>query len=186
VVLALVFLPYVLPVSVVTRIWQWVLDTNFGIVDYLLGVRINWFQDPAWAMPAVALVTIWWTVGFNILLFVAGLEAIPREYYEAASLDGAGGGLAAFRHLTWPLLWPITSLVLVLQLIAQWQIFNQVYLLTNGGPFNSTIVVLQYMYVQAFQQGHGGYASTISIALFVIIMVTSLLELRLLRFGRGT
>jgi len=176
----LFFLPYILPVSVVTQIWLWVLNTNYGIYNFLLGNHINWFKSVATAMPAVALVTIWWTVGFNILLFIAGLKAIPKEMYEAAALDGVDKGFRVFRHITWPLLWPVTSLVLLLQLIAQWQIFNQVYLLTNGGPFNKTIVVLQYMYVQAFQNGHGGYASTISMALFVIILITSLIQLRFL------
>ncbi len=181
-VMAMLFLPYILPVSVVTQIWLWVLDTNYGIFNYLTGTKLNWFQDPHWAMPAVAFVTIWWTVGFNILLFVAGLQSIPQEYYEAAALDGASGGLQAFRYITWPLVWPVTSLVLVLQLIAQWQIFNQVYLLTNGGPYNSTIVTIQYMYIQAFQLHHGGYATTISMALFVLILVSSLAQIRLLRF----
>jgi multiple sugar transport system permease protein len=176
----LFFLPYILPVSVVTQIWLWVLNTNYGIYNFLLQNHINWFKSVPTAMPAVALVTIWWTVGFNVLLFIAGLKAIPREMYEAAALDGVDKGFRVFRYITWPLLWPVTSLVLLLQLIAQWQIFNQVYLLTNGGPFNKTIVVLQYMYVQAFQNGHGGYASTISIALFVIILITSLIQLKFL------
>jgi len=176
----LFFLPYILPVSVVTQIWLWVLNTNYGIYNFLLQNHINWFKSVSTAMPAVALVTIWWTVGFNVLLFIAGLKAIPKEMYEAAALDGVDKGFSVFRYITWPLLWPVTSLVLLLQLIAQWQIFNQVYLLTNGGPFNKTIVVLQYMYVQAFQNGHGGYASTISIALFVIILITSLIQLKFL------
>jgi multiple sugar transport system permease protein len=181
VVLVLLFMPYILPVSVVTQIYLWVLSAAYGIVNFIFNVRVNWFQDPNWAMPSVAFVTIWWTVGFNMLLFIAGLEAIPREYYEAASLDGAGG-VRVFRCITWPLVWPVTSLVLVLQLIAQWQIFNQVYLLTNGGPFNRTIVVIMYMYQQAFTRYKGGYASTISMALFVIILITSLAQIRLFRF----
>jgi len=184
-VMALMFLPYVLPVSVVTQIWMWVLSAAYGIVNYLFHLKINWFQDPVWAMPAVAFVTIWWTVGFNILMFIAGLQAIPHEYYEAASLDGASRGFQVFRYFTWPLLWPVTSLVLVLQLILQWQIFNQVYLLTNGGPFNSTIVVLQHMYIQAFTRYRGGYGATISMALFVLILISSILQLRLFRFQRG-
>jgi len=184
-VMALMFLPYILPVSVVTDVWLWVLSAAYGIINFLFHLKVNWFQDPVWAMPAVAFVTIWWTVGFNILMFIAGLQAIPTEYYEAASLDGASRGFQVFRYFTWPLLWPVTSLVLVLQLILQWQIFNQVYLLTNGGPFNSTIVVLMHMYIQAFTRYRGGYASTISIALFVLILVTSILQLRLLRFRRG-
>ncbi len=184
-VMALMFLPYVLPVSVVTQIWIWVLSTEYGIVNFLFHLKVNWFQDPVWAMPAVAFVTIWWTVGFNILMFIAGLQSIPDEYYEAAALDGADRGFRVFRSITWPLVWPVTSLVLVLQLILQWQIFNQVYLLTNGGPFNSTIVVLQHMYIMAFTRYRGGYAATISMALFVLILVSSILQLRLLRFQRG-
>jgi len=184
IVLVLLFMPFILPVSVVTQIYLWVLSAAYGIINFLLGTKINWFQDPNWAMPSVAFVTIWWTVGFNILLFIAGLEAIPKEYYEAASLDGAGGGFRVFRFITWPLVWPVTSLVFTLQLILQWKIFDQVYLLTNGGPFNRTIVVLMYMYQQAFTRYKGGYASTISIALFVIILITSLTQIRLLR-SRG-
>jgi multiple sugar transport system permease protein len=186
IVLVLLFMPYILPVSVVTQISLWVLSAAHGIVNFIFNVRINWFQDPRWAMPSVAFVTIWWTVGFNMLLFIAGLEAIPREYYDAASLDGAGVGVRVFRFITWPLVWPVTSLVFVLQLIAQWQIFNQVYLLTNGGPFNKTIVVIMYMYQQAFTRYKGGYAATISLALFVLILLTSLAQIRLLRFRGNT
>jgi multiple sugar transport system permease protein len=177
---ALFFLPYILPVSVVTVIWIWMFDSSYGVVNFFLHTKIQWFQDALWAMPAVSFVTVWWTVGFNMLLFLAGLENIPREFYEAASLDGVKG-FQAFRYLTWPLLWPVTSLVLILQVLAQWQIFNQVYLLTNGGPANKTIVVLQYMYVQGFQTGHGGYAATIAIALFLLILLTSIFQVRFLR-----
>jgi multiple sugar transport system permease protein len=182
-VMAAFFLPYILPVSVVTLIWQWLLEPRFGVVNQLFGLRLAWFQDPVWAMPAVALVTIWWVVGFSMLLFIAGLQSIPNEYREAAAIDGATG-LQIFLNITWPLLWPITTLVLTLQLIAQLKIFAQVYILTGGGPFNSTIVVLQYMYRTAFQQFNAGYASTISMVLFVIIMVASLLQFYMLR-SRG-
>jgi multiple sugar transport system permease protein len=178
---ALFFLPYILPVSVVTVIWIWMFDSSYGVVNFLFHTKIQWLQDATWAMPTVAFVTVWWTVGFNMLLFIAGLEAIPNEYYEAAALDGAHGGFQVFRYITWPLLWPVTSLVLVLQILAQWQIFNQVYLLTNGGPANKTLVVLQYMYLQGFQNGRGGYAATISMALFVLILITSLFQVRFLR-----
>ncbi|UCH26347.1 MAG: sugar ABC transporter permease [Trueperaceae bacterium] len=186
-VLAAFFLPFMLPVSVVTLTWQWLLDTQFGISQYVLrlfneGKSIAVFNDPNWAMPVVAFVTIWWKVGFNMLLFIAGLQAISKEYYEAASLDGANN-LQIFRHITWPLLWPITALVLTLQLIAQLKIFDQVYLLTGGGPFNSTIVVLQLMYREAFQNNRGGYASAIALVLFIVIMVASIIQYRVLRTG---
>lgn len=181
-VMAAFFLPYVLPVSVVTSIWNWVLDSNFGIVNTLTHSTITWFQDPIWAMPAVALVTIWWTVGFNVLLFIAGLQNIPPELYEAAALDGASG-FRLFRSITWPSLWPVTSLILLLQLIAQFKIFDQVYLLTGGGPFNKTLVLLLYSYQEGFQQQHGGYASTIGVVLMVVILVVSALQTRLLNRG---
>ncbi|WP_216322858.1 carbohydrate ABC transporter permease [Deinococcus aestuarii] len=181
-VLACFFLPYVLPVSVVTNIWNWLLDSNFGIVNTLTGSSVAWFQDPVWAMPAVAFVTIWWTVGFNILLFIAGLQNISPEIYEAAALDGASGP-RLFWSITWPNLWPVTSLVLLLQLIAQFKIFDQVYLLTAGGPFDRTLVLLLYSYREGFQQQHGGYASTIGVVLMVVILAASLLQSRVLNRG---
>jgi multiple sugar transport system permease protein len=182
-VLAAFFLPFVLPVSVVYDAAIWVLDTNFGIVNLLLGSNIAWFQDLALAMPSVASVTIWWTVGFNMLLFIAGLQNIPQEYYEAAALDGASG-FRRFIHITCPLIWPVASLVLVIQLILQFKIFDQIYLLTLGGPFNSTVVVLLYMYRQAFLQGRGGYAAAIALMLVLTIIVASLVQFRLLRIRR--
>ena len=179
-ILSAFFLPFVLPVSVVTNTALWILDANFGIVNNLLGTTTAWFGDSALAMPCVAIVTVWWTVGFNMLLFVAGLQNIPNEYYEAAALDGANG-FQRFRFVTCPLIWPVTSLVLVLQLILQFKIFDQVYLLTNGGPSNSTTVVLLYMYREAFKQNRGGYASAVAIALVVIIVAVSLIQSRVLR-----
>jgi len=187
-VLAAFFLPFMLPVSVVTLIWLWMVDSNYGILQYILtyfnnGRPLAVFRNPDWAMPMVALVTVWWTVGFNMLLFIAGLQGISKEYYEAASLDGATG-MQVFRYITWPLLWPITALVLTLQLIAQLKIFDQIYLLTGGGPFNSTLVMLQYVYREAFQQFRGGYASAISVALFLMIFVLSILQFTVLRTNR--
>lgn len=176
-VLAAFFLPNILPVSVVTNLWLWMLDQNFGIVNYLTGQSIGWFQDPVWAMPAVAAVTLWWTVGFNVLLFMAALQGVPAELYEAAALDGASGG-QMFRYVTWPLVWPVTSLVLLLQLIAQFKIFDQVYLLTGGGPFDKTTVVLLLMYRSAFQQQEGGYSSTIGVVLLVVILLASFVQSR--------
>jgi multiple sugar transport system permease protein len=179
-ILSAFFLPYILPVSVVTNTALWILDANFGIVNNLLGTNTAWFGDSILAMPCVAIVTIWWTVGFNMLLFVAGLQNIPNEYYEAAALDGANR-FQRFLFVTCPLIWPVASLVLVLQLILQFKIFDQVYLLTNGGPSNSTTVVLLYMYREAFNQNRGGYASAVAMALVVIIVAVSVVQARVLR-----
>jgi multiple sugar transport system permease protein len=182
-VLSAFFLPYILPVSVVTTSFLWLLDANFGIVNYLFSSQIAFFADPVWAMPGVAIVTVWWTVGFNMLLFIAGLQNIPIDLYEAAALDGANT-VQRFFSITCPLIWPVTSLVLVLQLILQFKIFDQVYLLTFGGPYNSTMVVLFYMYREAFQQNRGGYAAAVAITLVAVIILVSALQFRLLHTRR--
>jgi multiple sugar transport system permease protein len=183
-ILSAFFLPYVLPVSVVTTGALWLLDTNFGIINYLTQSSISWFQDPNWAMPAVAVVTIWWTVGFNMLLFLAGLQNISPDVYEASAIDGATP-FQQFIYITCPLIWPVTSLVLLLQLIAQFKIFDQVYLLTQGGPYNSTTVVLLYMYRQAFQQNRGGYAAAVAVALLVVMLIGTAIAFRAMQGRRS-
>ncbi|UUP18714.1 carbohydrate ABC transporter permease [Nitratireductor thuwali] len=184
--LALFFLPYILPVSVVTMIWTWMLDFQFGILQpvftFFTGKPVPVFKNPYWVMPMIAVVTIWWTNGFNVLLFIAGLRNIPQELYEAAALDGATGR-QQFLRLTWPLLWPVTALVLTLQLILQLKIFDQVYLMSGGGPFNSSYVLLLMVYREAFQLNHGGYASAVALVLFVIIMAVSVLQFQILKIG---
>jgi multiple sugar transport system permease protein len=187
IILACFFLPYILPVSVVILIWQWVLDTQFGIaqpiISYFTGKPVAVFRDRYWAMPMVAFITIWWTNGFNLLLFIAGLRNISQDYYDAAALDGAGR-FKQFVYITLPLIWPVTALVLTIQLILQLKIFDQVYLLTQGGPANATYVMVQYIYKQAFQLNKGGYAATVSLALFALIVVLSVLQYQVLR-SRG-
>ncbi|MSU90791.1 ABC transporter permease subunit [Rhodobacteraceae bacterium 2CG4] len=185
-VMVLFFLPYVLPVSVVTQIWAWMLDFQFGVLQPVIAVFVGKpvavFKNPDWVMPMIAAVTIWWTNGFNVLLFIAGLRNIPSELYEAAALDGATKR-QQFRRVTWPLLWPVTALVLTLQLILQLKIFDQVYLLSGGGPFNSSFVLLMQVYREAFQLNHGGYSSAVATVLFVLIAVVSVLQFQLLRIG---
>jgi multiple sugar transport system permease protein len=183
-VLACFFLPYILPVTVVTLTWTWVLDKEFGIAQYIfeavVGRRVPVFHEPDWAMPMVAFITIWWTNGFNVLLFIAGLRNIPQDYYDSAALDGASRW-NQFRFITWPLIWPVTALVLTIQLILQLKIFDQVYLLTGGGPFNKTYVVLLNVYRQSFQLNHGGYGASMAMFLFVTIVVLSVLQFQVLR-----
>ncbi len=185
-VMVLFFLPYVLPVSVVTEIWAWMLDFQFGVLQPVIslftGKPVAVFKNPDWVMPVIAAVTIWWTNGFNVLLFIAGLRNIPVDLYEAAALDGATSR-QRFWRVTWPLLWPVTALVLTLQLILQLKIFDQIYLLSAGGPFNSSYVLLMQVYREAFQLNHGGYSSTVATVLFAIIAVVSVLQFQLLRIG---
>ncbi|MFZ9119139.1 MAG: carbohydrate ABC transporter permease [Paracoccaceae bacterium] len=185
-VLALFFLPYILPVSVVYRIWDWTLNFQFGIAmhvfDWLGFDRIPIFKITGWFMPAVAFVTIWWTAGFSILLFLAGLRAIPVEIYEASSLDNASRW-QTFRKITWPLLWPVTALVLTIQLISQLKIFDQVYLFSTGGRPNDNLVMVYYIFQRAFVNNHGGRAAAIAVVLFIIVIVVSVLNFQLMRFA---
>jgi multiple sugar transport system permease protein len=185
-ILALFFLPYILPVSVVYLIWDWVLNFQFGISMHILDLlgldRVPITKSRDWFMPAVALVTIWWTAGFSILLFLAGLRAIPVEIYEAAELDNAGRW-TTFRQITWPLLYPVTSLVFTIQLISQLKIFDQVYLFSQGGRPNDNMVLVYYIFQRAFQQNQGGRAAAVAVTLFVLVVVVSVLQFQLLRLA---
>jgi len=189
IVLACFFLPYILPVSVVYRVWLWMGDKDFGVVQPLIalfnhGQHLNIFRTVPAFMPAVALITVWWLVGFNVLLFIAGLRNINKELYEAADLDGAGRWVK-FTHITWPLIWPITVLVLTIQLILQLKIFDQVYLFAQGGRTDPTMVMVQYIYKQAFQQNHGGFGAAAATILFLVIVVFSVLQFQALRIRGG-
>jgi multiple sugar transport system permease protein len=188
IVLAAFFLPYILPVSVVYRIWSWMFDKDFGIAQYAItpftgGEHVSVFRTLPLFMPAVAFVTIWWLLGFNVLLFIAGLRNISSEIYEAAALDGAGRW-AQFRRITWPLIWPVTALVLTIQLILQLKIFDQVYLFANNVRTDATMVMVQYILKQGLQMNKGGVAAAASVVLFILIVVLSVLQFQLLR-ARG-
>ena len=175
------FLPFVLPISVMTLIADWMLQPSSGVINHILGGQRPWLADPSWALPAVAIGTVWWTVGFNMLLFLAGLRNIPAEQYEAAALDGASGW-TLFRHITWPALRPVTTTALILQLIASLKVFWQTYILTSGGPFNTTRVTLHYMYETAFTQSDAGYAAAIAMAFVAVVILLSLLQVWLVRY----
>jgi multiple sugar transport system permease protein len=169
------FLPFVLPISVMTLIADWMLQPSSGVVNHILGGQRPWLADPTWALPAVAIGTVWWTVGFNLLLFLAGLRNIPQDLYEAAALDGARG-FTLFRAITWPALRPVATTALILQLIASLKVFGQTYILTSGGPFNTTRVTLHYMYETAFTQSDAGYAAAIAMAFVAIVLLLSLVQ----------
>ena len=184
VILSAFFLPYVLPITVVYLLWDWMTNLQFGVLQYIIepimGKPVNVWRTIPWFMPFAALLTIWWTNGFSILLFLAGLRNIPRELYEAASLDGATRW-QMFSRITWPLIWPVTVLCLTIQLILQLKIFDQVYLFAQGGATQKTMVLVQYIYEQAFQKNSGGYAATVAVALFVIVVAFSIFQYQVLR-----
>jgi multiple sugar transport system permease protein len=133
----------------------------------------NWLADPNWAMASVALMTVWWTLGFNFVLYLAGLQEIPRELYEAASVDGASPWVQ-LRYITLPLLRRTTGLVLVLQIIASLKIFDQIYLMTSGGPNFATRPVLEYIYDIGFTDFRTGYTAAASMLYFIVILAVSL------------
>jgi len=173
------FAPFVMPVSVVALIWNWLYQPGFGLINGILtgiGLKeVNWLSDPGIALLSVVIMTVWWTVGFNFVLYLAGLQQIPQDLNEAAALDGANYW-ASLRWVTIPLLARTTTVVLILQIIASLQIFNQAYLLFNGsdGPNFSTRGLVQYIYEQGFTDYRVGYASAMSYILFIIILIISL------------
>jgi multiple sugar transport system permease protein len=176
------FLPVVTSWVVVALVWKWLLNPEYGVVNYLLGlVGIDgpgWWLDPHWAMPSIILASAWKDLGYVMVIFLAGLQAIPEEYYEAAALDGAGRW-GRFRHVTLPLLSPATFMVIVISLINNFQVFDQVWVMTQGGPAGSTTVVVQQVVQNAFNYGRMGYASAMSWALFAVILTVTAVQLRL-------
>jgi len=185
------FAPYVLPVSVVVLVWNWLYQPGFGLINsYLtsLGLgEVNWLGQPGVAMVSVVIATVWWTVGFNFVLYLAGLQEIPRELYEAAATDGATQR-QQLRRITLPLLTSTTVLVVTLQVIASLKVFDQIYLLQQGtpGPQNSTRPAIQYIYESGFTQYRLGYASALSFVFFLAIVAVSLLLLAAVRRVGGS
>ncbi|GAB3975132.1 carbohydrate ABC transporter permease [Streptomyces sparsus] len=175
------FAPFLLPSSVVCLLFaQMIFPSGFGLADQLLAAvgmepGIGWLTDERYAMLSVVLTTVWWTVGFNFLLYVSALQAIPQHLYEAAELDGANAWHRLW-HVTLPMLRRTTALVLVLQVLASLKIFDQIYLMTGGGPDDSTRPVLQYVYQQGFTGYRIGYASAVSYIFFALILVVSLVQ----------
>ncbi|MFI8003029.1 carbohydrate ABC transporter permease [Streptomyces sp. NPDC086010] len=178
------FAPYLLPVTVVTLIWTWLYQPDLGLGNQLLGKfglePVGWLSDEAVAMWSVTAVTVWWTVGFNFLLYLAALQSLPATYDEAAALDGAG----AWRRLwsiTLPQLRRTTVLVAMLQVLASLKVFDQIYILTKGGPNGSTRPVLEYVYDVGFTGYRLGYASAVSYLFFALVIIVSIAQLRFFR-----
>ena len=180
-----VFLPVVVGLAVVAIAWSFLLDPDIGLLSYWLrGLGITsdqgWLRDPDLAMPAVMLVGIWKNFGFYMVIYLAGLQSIPRNLYEAAKLDGARGW-GQFRNVTWPLLANQTLLVLVLCAIATLQAFDQIYVMTRGGPFFRTETLVMVIYRLGFREFRFGYAAAISWVLVLLILVLSLAQLMYFR-----
>jgi len=152
------------------------------LLNYALGAfgigPIDWLGDPKWAMPAIILMAVWKNFGYNMLIFIAGLQAIPEELYESARIDGAGA-LRQFRSITLPMLSPTLVFVAVITMIGYFQLFAEPYVMTQGGPLRSTTSMVLLMYEEGFRWWRMGYAASIAFVLFLIILTATLLQLRL-------
>lgn len=178
------FMPVISSWVAVSIVWITLLDPDVGIVNYALGLvgipGVNWLSDPRWAMPALVMISIWKGLGFSMVIWLAGLQAIPRELSEAAAVDGATPWNAFFR-ITLPLLAPTTFFLLITGFIGSFQVFSPMYVITEGGPLGSTNVVVYEIYKRAFTDFRLGYASAESWALFAVIFAATLIQLVYLR-----
>jgi ABC-type sugar transport system permease subunit len=178
------FLPVVVPTVATAIIFRWLYNPDFGVLNWLLGhVGVppqDWLGSPSTALISLAAMSVWQSLGWNMTFFLVGLQSIPEQLYEAAKLDGAGGW-RRFRHITWPLLTPMTFFILVTSTIGSLQGgFDNVYLMTQGGPGYSTYTNSFYLYSQAFRYFHYGYAAAYAWVLFIVIAVVTFLQFRLL------
>jgi ABC-type sugar transport system permease subunit len=178
------YLPVVTSLVAVSMVWMWLYEPNSGLLNLLLA-RLHlpprqWLADPALAIWCIVAMSVWKVLGYNMVIFLAGLQGIPPEFHEAAAIDGATPW-QRFRHITWPLLKPTTFFILVISVIGASQVFAQVYVMTNGGPNNSTTTIVHQIFQNAFAFMKMGYASAMAFLLFLIIFAVSLLNLRLFR-----
>jgi len=178
------FAPFVTTLVAVAIVWRYLYHPQFGVLNYVLGwfgvKPIDWLGNPHWAMPAIILVAVWKNFGYNMLIFIAGLQNIPQELYEAAHLDGAGPW-QRFRHVTLPMLAPTLVFVSVILMIGYFQIFAEPYVMTRGGPLRATTTIVLLMYEEGFRWWRMGYAASLAFVLFVVVLVATLVQLRLQR-----
>ena len=178
------FAPVVTTLVAVAIIWRYLLHTRYGLINYGLGrlgiAPIDWLGDPRTAMPAIIIFTIWKSFGYNMVIFLAALQTIPETLYEAASLDGAGAW-ARFRHVTLPMLGPTLLLVSILTMAGFFQLFAEPYVMTQGGPAQSTVSVLYFMYEQGFKWWNLGMASAVAFVLFLMMFAVTLLQMAIAR-----
>jgi multiple sugar transport system permease protein len=180
----LFFSPNVVSATVIGLVWVWLLDTQFGVVNHYLGKigipAIPWLTSTQWSLIGVSIASVWWDLGLAFVLFLAALQDLPKELYEAAEVDGVNAW-QRLRFVTLPLLRPVISMVITLQVISSLRIFSQVYLMTNGGPAGSSSSVILYMYQTAITRSLFGYASAVAILLFGVILLITLVQRRLIR-----
>ena len=184
---AIYFLPVVSSGVAVALMWQWLYQPDFGLINQVLGwlfphmPPIRWLASTVWAMPAIIILSVWQNLGFNMIIFLAGLKGISREYYEAAQIDGAGRW-AQFRYVTVPQLSPVTFLVVILSMIGSFQVFDYAYVLTQGGPVDATRTIVYYLFQNGFQWFNMGYAAAIAYILFIMTLVVTAAQFLVQRY----
>jgi multiple sugar transport system permease protein len=181
------FAPVVTTLVAVAVIWRYLLHTRYGMINYglaQLGIDpIDWLGDPSWSMPAIILLAVWKNFGYNMVILLAGLQTIPADLYEAATIDGASAW-QRFRHVTIPSLAPMLLLVSILTMAGYFQLFAEPYVMTQGGPVESTVSVLYFMYEQGFKWWNLGVASAVAFILFVVMFAITMIQFRIAR-ARG-
>ena len=169
------FLPFITPMIVIAMIWQWIFDPNIGFINLLLKSNIQWLYDTKTAMFALIIVSVWKLIGYNMVIFLSGLSSISSQVYEASKIDGANK-VKTFLFITVPLLTPTIFFVLLITTISSFQVFDLIYLMTEGGPENSTNVLVYWLYKNAFEFFNIGKASAIAYVLFVFILILTIIQ----------
>lgn len=169
------FLPFITPMVVVGVVWAWIFDPNIGLLNQMLHLHLNWLYDSKLAMPALIVVSVWKLIGYNMIIFLSSLSAISQSLFEAAKIDGANS-FQIFKNVTIPMLSPTIFFVVIITGISSFQVFDLIYLMTQGGPFDSTNVLVYAIYKNAFEYFNVGKASAIAYVLFVIILVLTLIQ----------
>ncbi|WP_240541267.1 carbohydrate ABC transporter permease [Bifidobacterium santillanense] len=170
----LFYMPTITPLVAVSFVWMWMFDPQFGMIDKITGLDISWLNDSKWAMPAIIIMTVWKDFGYATVLYMGGIMSLPRDVYEAVSLDGANKW-QTFRSITLPLLRPTTLLIVITSLISYLQAYVQILVMTGGGPGTDTYTISYLIYDQAFQKYNFGVASAMSVILFALTGVLTLL-----------
>ena len=175
------FAPVVTSMVAVSLVWTWMLEPNYGLVNSFLAqlgiLGPGWLTDPKWSMASVIIVSIWKNLGYNMVIFLAGLQDIPAEVYESAQIDGASPTQSFFR-MTLPMMKPTIGFASIMSIMSSMKVFSQIYTMTGGGPANSTMVIVYYLYQQAFEFYRAGYASAVAWILFAIILVFTMIQMR--------
>lgn len=169
------FLPFITPMVVVGIVWAWIFDPNIGLLNQFLHIHINWLYDSKFAMPALIIVSVWKLIGYNMIIFLSSMSSISQSLFESAKIDGANA-YQTFKNITIPLLSPAIFFVVIITAISSFQVFDLIYLMTQGGPFDSTNVLVYAIYKNAFEYFNVGKASAIAYVLFVIILVLTLIQ----------